>query len=109
MKTIVLYGASDDLVELEIDGGTREELSEPSAFVFTAGGKSLHAELAHDGKFGWRITVAIDDDKESGSLPFTVRIEQEAYSPKLVVEVTTVPVTLIWWQDKRPHTETVYP
>lgn len=107
MSTIGIHGASDDLVEIEIDGKPWEELSEPRSFVFTACGKSLLVDIEHDGKRGWTISTCIEDDSESGGLPFAVSIGQRNYSPLLVVHPGREPVTMTWWnEDKKPRTKT---
>lgn len=106
MTTIGIYGASDDLTEIEVDGKPFEEFGEPRSFVFSSEGKSLTVDIEHDGKRGWLLTTCIDDESEDGDLPFRVAIVQEKYSPKLEVTVTGAPVTFTWWEDKKPRTKT---
>lgn len=92
-----IYGASDDLVEQEIDDKAHDETGQPRSFVFIAGTKSLHAKLSYNGKrgTGWKLTVELQDESEDGSLPFDVSIVQERYSPKLVVRAINQPVTVV--------------
>ena len=109
MTMIGIYGASDDLVEIEIDGKPWEELSEPRSFIFTANGKALHVDVEHDGKRGWRIATTLDDESESGDLPFLVSMHQRNYSPLLLVQaIAAHPVTFTWWdEDKKARTKTI--
>lgn len=95
MKSFAVYGASDDLVEQEADSKPFEETGEPRSFAFVAGRKALHVTVAFDGKRGWLITTALDDDEEEGALPFDVRIVQEKYSPKLIVDNAREPVSVM--------------
>lgn len=92
-----IYGASDDLVEQEIDDKPHDETGQPRSFVFLAGTKSLHATMSFKGKkgTGWKLSVELQDDSEEGALPFDVSIVQERYSPKLVVRATTEPVHVV--------------
>ena len=94
-RTFAVYGASDDLVELEIDGKAFDELGEPNELVFSAGTKALHVRVAHDGRRGWTAEVRIEDESEEGDLPFKVTVEQRNYSPLVLVE-STGPMTVTW-------------
>lgn len=113
MRTVGIYGASDDLVELELDGQPFEELSALSkgrSFVFTSDGKALHADIDFDGYRGWRIALTLDDVTESGELPFRVHVRQREHSPLLLVELTGKPVVLTWVDDDgRPRTKALQP
>jgi hypothetical protein len=97
MNSFAIYGASDDLVEQEADGKPRDETGQPRSFTFLAGPKSLHAKLSYNGKVGtgWKLSVELRDEDEKGDLPFDVRIVQERYSPKLIVENATAMVTVM--------------
>lgn len=96
MNSIAIYGASDDLVEIEVDGKPHEELSPPKSFAFTSGTKTLHARLSYDGKKGtaWKLTIELQDEGEEGDLPFDVAIVQERYSPKLIVTAKKALITV---------------
>jgi hypothetical protein len=109
MRTIGIYGASDDLVEIEVDGKPHAELgalNKAQSFVITAKEKTLHAAVAHDGKRGWTITTSIDDDTERGDLPFRVELRQRDYSALLLVS-SEVPFVVTWWEDGQPQTMTL--
>jgi hypothetical protein len=95
--TFAIYGASDDLVEQELDGKGHDETGQPRSFVFLSGTKSLHAKLSYNGKkgTGWKLTVELQDEDEKGDLPFDVAIVQERYSPKLVVTAGREPVSVV--------------
>jgi hypothetical protein len=97
MKSIAIYGASDDLVEIEADGKPLDETSQPRSFAFVAGTKSLHAKFSYNGKIGtgWKLSIELSDPSEQGSLPFDVRIVQERYSPKLIIENAREPVAVM--------------
>lgn len=97
MKSFAIMGYSDDVVCLEVDGALVDEKSQPCSISFVAGGKALHAKISFSGKngTGWKISVELQDDSEEGSLPFTTRIVQENYSPKLIVEFATEPVSVM--------------
>lgn len=97
MKSFAIYGASDDLVEQEADGKPHDETGQPRSFSFVAGTKALHAKMSFSGKIGtgWKLTVELQDEHEAGELPFSVRIVQERYSPKLIVEHATEPVAVM--------------
>jgi hypothetical protein len=97
MKSFAIYGASDDLVEQEADGKPHDETGQPRSFSFVAGEKALHAKLSFSGKIGtgWKLTVELQDESEAGDLPFDVRIVQERYSPKLIIENARVPVAVM--------------
>jgi len=97
MNSFGIYGASDDLVELEADGKPHDELSPPKSFLFIAGAKSLHVRLSYNGKHGtgWKLSIELQDESERGDLPFDVRIVQERYSPKLTVENVREPVRIV--------------
>ena len=88
MKSFAVYGASDDLVEQEVDGKPFDETGQPKRFTFLASGKALVVRVGYDGKVGtgWKLAVELKDEDEKGELPFDVRIVQENYSPKLIVE-----------------------
>jgi hypothetical protein len=106
MTMIGIYGASDDLVEVEIDRKPWEEFSEPHSFTFTAAGKALHVDVEHDGKRGWKLSTVLDDEKEEGSLPFSVSIHQRNYSPLVLIQVHAEPVVMTWVEDGRPRSRT---
>ena len=97
MKSFAIYGASDDLVEQEVDGQPFDETGQPRSFAFVAGTKTLHAKLSFAGKVGtgWKLSIELQDDTESGDLPFDVRIVQEKYSPKLIVDNVREPVSVM--------------
>ncbi len=110
MTTIGIYGASDDLTTIELDGKPWDELGEEEDLMFTAAGKTLHVHVEH-GKRGWSIATSIDDETEEGDLPFKVALVQHHYSPKLLVTVGEEPVTFIWNgrdddDEKIPQTKT---
>lgn len=87
MKTFEVSGYSDDIVGYSIDGKAEDEKSPPCTFTFTAEGKALSATMAFTGKkgTGWKLSIELQDEKESGDLPFDVSIVQNAYSPSLLV------------------------
>lgn len=97
MKSFAIYGASDDLVEQQADGKGHDETGQPRSFSFVAGTKALHAKLSYNGKIGtgWKLTIELQDEGERGDLPFDVRIVQERYSPKLIVDNASVPVAVM--------------
>lgn len=97
MVSIEVYGASDDLVEIEIDGKPFEELSEPNTIKFVAADKILTVDIKHSGSRGWQLTATIDDDTEEGELPFRVRLVQHRYSPKFIIESDTA--LQLFWKD----------
>lgn len=91
MTTYTIYGASDDLVEVEKDGESLKE--------YDALNKTLWFEFAHPdnkligviatiefGSHGWTIsTWLIDGDAPPHN--WRIRIEQEEYSPSFRIEV----------------------
>lgn len=97
MRSFAIYGASDDLVEQEGDGKPHDETGQPRSFSFVTGTKALHAKLSYSGKIGtgWKLTLELQDEHEDGALPFDVRIVQERYSPKLIVDNARVPVAVM--------------
>lgn len=104
MKSIGIYGASDDLATIEVDGKAWDEQGSSEDYVFTAEQKSLHVHIEH-GRGGWSISTRIEDDSEEGELPFDVALVQHNYSPKLVVTPRKVPFLFLYFQtdedDKR--------
>jgi hypothetical protein len=112
-KSIAIYGASDDLATIEVDGTAWEEQGETANYVFTCDGKSLHVHIEH-GR-GWSITTRIEDESEEGALPFDVALVQHKYSPKLVVTARDKPVVFIWFtrddddEDPTPKTKVFGP
>lgn len=106
MSTIAINGASDDLVEIEVNGRAWDELSEPKHFTILGGSKGLEVSIEHDGKRGWVLSTVLIDETEEGDLPFRASIVQEHYSPKLVIEHDR-PITVTWFEgeEKRPKTE----
>jgi len=94
--SIGIYGASDDLATIELDGEAWEEQGEKANYVFIADSKRLLVHIEH-GRSGWAITTRIEDESEEGDLPFDVALVQHNYSPKLVVTAKSVPVTFLWF------------
>lgn len=118
---IRIYGASDDLVEIEEDGAPLEEIGcygtevalligddEPMPGEFRAEGVIVSI---HHGHFGWVVGVASVDD-ESARPPWALRLDHENYSP--AIEIDCPPGTSLWlkkrsaggdwsrvWQDVR--------
>lgn len=95
--TFAISGYSDDIVSIEIDGRSHDEMSQPKSFAFICGTKSLHVSMSFKGKkgTGWKLSVELQDDTEEGDLGFDVAIVQEKYSPKLVVTSVAAPVTVV--------------
>jgi len=97
---IRIYGASDDLVE--IDGDVVDEVdcykSGVEITIGTQAGAGKDAEgltvRAEHGRLGWLIGVALFDD--DAPIPWPVRIETQDYSPCVVVECP--PGTPVTWK-----------
>lgn len=111
MASIGIYGESDDLATIEVDGKAWDEQGEKANYAFICEGKTLHVRIEH-GR-GWCITTRIEDPTEEGPLPFDVALVQHNYSPKLVVTAKDKPVTFMWFTreddddgygDPEPHT-----
>lgn len=92
---IRIYGASDDLVELEEDGRPLEEVGCYGCEVLLLIGDDeplpgdVRAEgvlvSIHHGPFGWMVGVASVDD-ESAKAPWALRLDHEHYSPAIEVD-----------------------
>lgn len=102
MNTFAISGHSDDIVVQEIDGKPNDETGQPRSFAFICGTKSLHAKLSYNGKkgTGWKLAVELQDDEEKGELGFAAVIRQEGHSPKLVVQATHAPVSVVMGSKK---------
>lgn len=108
MPAIGIYGSSDDAVTIEVDGTAFEEVEAPkkgAAFALMAQDKGLDVHVVFDGTRGWLVTTGLTDERESGPLPFIVELKQRGRSPMLLV-TSDRPITLSWWDEKRPRTKT---
>lgn len=95
---LVIYGASDDLIEFSI-GDLHEELgcyNTPTKFLFSreesqyASKPALVLEYGHSGKIGWHFTTSFASDHDDGDpVPeFKVFLSETGYSPEIHFELS---------------------
>lgn len=84
---IRIYGASDDLVEIEQDGKPIEELGAIDRERVIHIGEYTHVFARHHGKRGWMLGVWFGtDDFDQCIQPWRIHVETEKYSPVIVIE-----------------------
>ena len=98
MATITIYGASDDLVEVEIIGGDGRKRIELDAYdrgqsiylrLMDGTGMRVYAEYSPTDLGGdvWIIGVAqLGEDQAIPGWPMKYRMAKNGYSPELIIQ-----------------------
>lgn len=95
---ISAYGASDDNVEVNINGKWGEEFAayDTTTYLYIDS-KDGGVDIALKHGRGWEVTISLPDHHEDNEplLPVTLRMSETGYSYEAIVEVDDESATLI--------------
>jgi len=102
-----VWGASDDLLEIAIDGKVVDELGcyDNTTTIMVDDGERgrVVIDYEHSGQVGWRATVSLPKDHDDGQpmVAVALSLSENGYSPRVDVELlSSSPVATFKHRDR---------
>lgn len=93
MTSLSFWGASDDLLEVELGGTVIDEIGcydrPVTVTVYDGDGAGVVVEYQHCGKTGWRATTVLVPEHEDGRpmVPLKLSMSETGYSPRVDIDL----------------------